>query len=58
LLDLAEPEYAPEPATEDEIAMIEEGMAEYSADPLSFTTLDDFKAELRAVGKIPPDNEP
>jgi hypothetical protein len=53
LLDLVEPEYILEPADEEEIAMIEEGMAEYRADPSSFTTLDDFKAELHAAGKLP-----
>jgi hypothetical protein len=54
LLDLAEPEYIVEQADADETALIDAGMAEYHANPSSFTTLDDFKAELRAAGKLTP----
>jgi hypothetical protein len=52
LSDLAGPEYVSEPANLDEIDLINEGMTEYYADQSSFTTLDNFKAELRAAGKL------
>jgi len=40
---LAEPLYTIEPASPEEIAMIEEGMAEYRRDPSSFILLEDIK---------------
>jgi hypothetical protein len=38
-----EPPYIAEPASVDEIAMIDEGMAEYRADPSSFVPLESIK---------------
>ena len=40
---LAEPLYTIEPASPEEIAMIDEGMAEYQKDPSSFIPLEDIQ---------------